>query len=148
MRKIKIKKIVISYDGSTYSKHAFDTALDLAQKYKAKLILVTCIEKLNGSIFGKDLSLNYQKDVQKFKEKILRDTSKLESISKKQKVSLTTKILITDHPMKQILSFTKYNKVDLIVMGSHGRTGLDKLILGSMANGIVQRSTIPVLIVR
>lgn len=78
----------------------------------------------------------------------MRDTSKLESISKKQKVSLTTKILITDHPMKQIFSFTKYNKVDLIVMGSHGRTGLDKLILGSMANGIVQRSTIPVLIVR
>lgn len=148
MRKIKIKKIAIPYDGLTHSKHAFNTALDLAQKYKAKLILVTCIEKLNGSIFGKDLSLNYQKDVQKFKEKILRDTSKLESISKKQKVSLTTKILITDHPMKQIFSFTKYNKVDLIVMGSHGRTGLDKLILGSMANGIVQRSTIPVLIVR
>ena len=145
---MKIKKIVIPYDGSTRSKHAFDTALDLAQKYKSKLFLVTCIEKLDGSLFGKDLSLNYQKDVQKFKEKILRDISKLESISKEHKVSLTSKILITDHPMKKILSFTKSNQIDLIVMGSHGRTGLDKLILGSVANGIVQRSKIPVLIVR
>ena len=145
---MKIKKIVIPYDGSTHSKHAFDTALDLAQKYKSKLFLITCIEKLDGSLFGKDLSLNYQKDVQKFKEKILRDMSKLESISKEHKVSLTSKILITDHPMKKILSFTKSNQIDLIVMGSHGRTGLDKLILGSVANGIVQRSKIPVLIVR
>lgn len=148
MGKMKIKKIAIPYDGSTHSKHAFTTALDLAQKYKAKLILVTCIEKLDGSLFGKDLSLNYQKDIQKFKEKTLRDISKLESISKKQKVSLTAKILITDHPMKQILSFTKSNQIDLIVMGSHGRTGFDKLLLGSMANGIVQRSKIPVLIVK
>lgn len=148
MKKMKIKKIAIPYDGSIHSKHAFHTALDLAQKYKARLILITCIEKLNGSLFGKDLSLGYQKEVQKFKEKILRDISKLESISKKQKVSLTVKILITDYPLKQILSFTKYNQIDLIVMGSHGRTGLDKLILGSVANGIVQRSKIPVLIVR
>ncbi|MCV0431607.1 MAG: universal stress protein [Nitrosopumilus sp.] len=145
---MKIKKIAVPYDGSINSKHAFNTALDLAGKYKAKLILVTCIEKINGSLFGKDLSLSNQKQVQKFKEKISRDISKLEAIAKKQKISMTSKILITDHPMKKILSFTKQTQMDLIVMGSHGRTGLDKLILGSVANGVVQRSKIPVLIVR
>ena len=144
----KIKKIAVPYDGSSHSKHAFDMALSLAQKYKSKLILVTCIENLNGSWFGHDLFPSYQKDVKKYKEKILRDMSKLQSISKKKKVPITTEIFVTDSIVSQILSFTKSKSVDMIVMGSHGRTGIDKLILGSVANGVVQRSKIPVLVVR
>ena len=144
----KIKKIAVPYDGSIHSKHAFNNALDLAQKYKSKLVLVTCIEDLNGSWFGQDLSVYYQKDVQKHKEKIVREMSKLESSAKKKKIHITSKIFVTDSIVNQILLFTKSNKIDLIVMGSHGRTGIDKLILGSVANGVVQRSKIPVLIVR
>ena len=148
MKTIKIKKIVIPFDGSVYSKHAFDMALNLAQKYNSKLILLTCIEKINGSWYGKEFSHLYQKDVKKYQEKILKETSKLASISKKKKISTTAKIFVTDSIVEQILSFTKSNKTDMIVMGSHGRTGIDKLILGSIANGVVQRSKIPVLVVR
>lgn len=144
----RIKKIAIPFDGSVCSKHAFDMAFNLAQKYNSKLILIICIEKINGSWYGKDLSLFYQKDVKKYKEKILKETSKLESISKKKKITTMTKIFVTDSVVEQILSSTKSNKIDLIVMGSHGRTGIDKLILGSITNGIVQRSKIPVLVVR
>ena len=144
----KIKKIAVPYDGSSHSKHAFNMALSLAQKYKSKLVLVTCIEKINGSWFGHDLFPSHQKDVKKYKEKILHDMLKLESISKKEKVPMTTEIFVTDSIVNQIISFTKSNKMDMIVMGSHGRTGIDKLILGSVANGVVQRSKIPVLIVR
>ena len=144
----KIKKIAIPYDGSVCSKHAFQRALDLAQKYKSKLVLVTCIEKINGSWFGQELSTSYQKEVKKHKEKIFREMLKLESISKKKKIPITSKIFVTDSIVHQILSFTKSNSVDMIVMGSHGRTGLNKLILGSVANGVVQSSKIPVLVVR
>ncbi len=148
MKTGKIKKIAVPYDGSSHSKHAFLMALNLAQKYKSKLVLVTCIEKLNGSWFGQDLFPSYQKDVKKYKEKILQDMSKLQSISKKKKVPITTEIFVTDSIVNQILSFTKSNKMDMIVMGSHGRTGIDKLILGSVANGVVQRSKISVLVIR
>ncbi|KAF6247487.1 universal stress protein [Nitrosopumilus sp. b3] len=144
----KIKKIVIPFDGSICSKHAFDMALNLAQKYNSKLILLTCIEKINGSWYGKEFSHLYQKDVKKYREKILKETSKLELISKKKKITTATKIFVTDSIVDQILSFTKSNKADMIVMGSHGRSGIDKLILGSIANGVVQRSKIPVLVVR
>lgn len=145
--KKQIKKIVVPYDGSIHSKHAFRTALDLAQKYKSQLILVTCIEKINGGWFGKELSPNYQHEVKKYKDKIFHEMSKLENDSKKMNVSFATKIFVTDSITNQILSFVKSNKIDMIVMGSHGRTGINKLILGSIANGIVQRAKIPVLVV-
>ena len=74
--------------------------------------------------------------------------AKLESISKKKKIAMTSKIFVTDSTVKRIISFTKSNKIDLIVMGSHGRTGINKLILGSIANGVIQSSKIPVLVVR
>ena len=148
MNSNNMKKIAVPFDGSIHSKHAFGMALNIAQKYHSKLILITCIERINGSWYGKELSPFYQQDVKKYKEKILKETSKLELISKKKKISTSTKILVTDSIEEQIISFTKSNKIDLIVMGSHGRTGIDKLLLGSIANGVVQRSKIPVLVVR
>lgn len=144
----KIKKIAVPYDGSSCSKHAFQMALNLAQKYKSELILITCIEKLNGSWFGQDLSPSYQKDVKKHKAIVEKEISKLELITKKDKIKFSSKLFVTDSTVNQILSSTKSNKVDMIVIGSHGRVGINKLILGSVANGIAQRSKIPVLIVK
>lgn len=148
MKPGKIKKIVVPYDGSTCSKHAFKMALDLAKKYNSNLIVLTCIEKLNGSWFGQDFSPYYQKEVKKHSKAIQKEIEKLEMDTKKAKIPFTSKIFITDSIVKQIISFTKSKRADLIVMGSHGRIGMDKLILGSVANGVVQKSKIPVLIIR
>jgi len=144
----KIKKILVPYDGSPCSKHAFKMALDLAHKYDSNLIVLSCIEKLNGSWFGLDFYPGYQKEVQKHSKAIQKEIDKLEEDSKKIKVPFSSKIFTTDSTVKQILSFTKNKRVDLIVMGSHHRTGMEKLVLGSVANGVVQKSKIPVLIIR
>lgn len=144
----KIKKIAVPYDGSRCSKHAFQMALSLSQKYNSELILITCIEKLDGSWFGQDLSLYYQKDVKKHKAIVEKEISKLELTAKNSKIKFSSKLFVTDSTVNQILSSTKSNKVDMIVMGSHGRVGINRLLLGSVANGIAQRSKIPVLIVK
>lgn len=143
----KMKKIAVPFDGSKFSKHAFDMALNLAQKYKSKIVLMTVIEKLNGSWYAKELHPYYKKQVIKQKEKLIRELSKLETIAKKKKISCTSKIFVSDHIADQLLRFTKANGFDIIVMGSHGKGGLEKIILGSVANGVIQRSKIPVLIV-
>ena len=57
-------------------------------------------------------------------------------------------ILISNSTVKEIVTYAKSKKVDLIVMGSHGRTGLNKLILGSVANGVSQMVHCPILIVK
>jgi nucleotide-binding universal stress UspA family protein len=51
-------------------------------------------------------------------------------------------------PTGEIVSFAKRNNVDLIVMASHGRTGLSRLLMGSTAEGVMRRATCPVLIVK
>ena len=50
--------------------------------------------------------------------------------------------------VKEIVNFAKSKKFDLIVMGSHGRTGLNKLILGSVANGVAQQAKCSVMVVK
>jgi nucleotide-binding universal stress UspA family protein len=51
-------------------------------------------------------------------------------------------------PVTEILNFAERENVDLIVMASHGRTGLSRLVMGSIADGVVRRATCPVLIVK
>jgi nucleotide-binding universal stress UspA family protein len=72
----------------------------------------------------------------------------MESIAKKSNISFKSQILISHSVVNDIVTFAKSRKHDLVVIGSHGRTGLDKMILGSVANGVSQKSKCPVLIVR
>jgi universal stress protein A len=51
-------------------------------------------------------------------------------------------------PAREIVAFAEREQIDLIVMGSHGRTGLPRLLMGSVAEGVVRRATCPVLIVK
>ncbi|KER06488.1 Universal stress protein [Marine Group I thaumarchaeote SCGC AAA799-E16] len=73
---------------------------------------------------------------------------KLESTAKSNNVSISVKIKQGRSIIKEIVDFTKSHKIDLIVMGSHGRTGLSKLILGSVANGVVQQAKCSVMVVK
>jgi nucleotide-binding universal stress UspA family protein len=73
---------------------------------------------------------------------------KLEATANKVGVNLKLQILKSTSVVKDITTFAKSRKMDLIVMSSHGRTGLDKVILGSVANGVVQRTRCPVLLIK
>jgi nucleotide-binding universal stress UspA family protein len=86
--------------------------------------------------------------LKKQKKAVDKNFSSLEKVAKKSKVSISSKIMLVQSIVKSLLSFTTSNRVDLIVMGSHGRTGFDKLLLGSVANGISQKARCPVLIVK
>ena len=96
----QIKNILVPYDGSKCSKHAFKLALDVAEKYDANLTLLTCIEKLDGSWFGHEHLPFYQKEVKKYKEKIKKEMAKLESESKNRKIPMTTKFFVTNSIVK------------------------------------------------
>ena len=55
---------------------------------------------------------------------------------------------LTGSPAAQILKLAEQERIDLIVMGSHGRTGLSKLLMGSVAEGVMRKAKCPVLIVK
>ena len=73
---------------------------------------------------------------------------RLEDMATKVGVSIKLQILKSTSVVNDIIKFSKSRKIDLIVMSSHGRTGIDKLILGSVANGVVQKTRCPVLLIK
>jgi len=57
-------------------------------------------------------------------------------------------ILLEGHPANELIRYAEENKMDIIVMGTLGRTGLDRLLLGSVAGNLVRHSKVPVMVVR
>ncbi|GBH34072.1 hypothetical protein NZNM25_08630 [Nitrosopumilus zosterae] len=75
-------------------------------------------------------------------------THKLETVAKKSNVPISVKIKQGTSIVTEIINIAKSSRTDLVVLGSHGRTGVKRMILGSVANGVVQKSKCPVLIVK
>ena len=141
------KNILVPYDGSKCSYHAFGVAIDIAKKYNSKIKIVTCLESDFRTPFYPDARVS-ETVLKKQKKAVEKNFLKLEEHAKKSKVSISSKIIVVQSIVKSLLSFATSNRVDLIVMGSHGRTGFDKLLLGSVANGISQKARCPVLIIK
>ena len=142
-----IKNILVPVDGSEYSVKAFDAALDMAKKYDAKINILICLEKENISAWciNKKLHMQVIKDAEKFAHDFL---SKLEKTAKDANVSLSVNIIETKSISKQITNFATTKKIDLIIMGSHGRTGFDQFVLGSVSNAVCHLAKCPVLIIK
>ncbi len=141
------KNILVPHDGSNHSKHAFKVALDMAKKYNSKITMVSVLSASYTGHWYIDSRIDAQiiRDAEKG---VRKDFVKFDSIAKKAKVSFHSKIVKGISAVKTLVSFAKSEKIDLIIMGAHGRTGWDKLILGSVTDGVVHRVRCPVLIVR
>ena len=141
------KNILVPFDLSGSSTRAFKIALDMAQKYDSKITLLTCVEKDTCRHYYYDARI-YSDLLKKKTKAAKKSIEKLEEMAKKVGVPIKLQILKSESVPQDITSFAKSKKVDLIVMSSHGRTGLDKLILGSVANGVVQRTRCPILLLK
>ncbi len=141
------KNILVPFDLSSPSHQAFKVALDIAQKYDSKITLITCIERDTWRHYFYDARADNQllKKQKKVAEKYME---KLEAAANKAGVDIKLKILRSTSVVKDITTFAKSKKIDLVVISSHGRTGFDKLMLGSVANGVVQKISCPVLLIK
>lgn len=141
------QNILVPFDLSDQSTRAFKVALDVAKKYQSKVTLLTCLEgdawhhKYYDSRADKELIKKQSKVTKKYIEK-------LESFAEKNNVIVKSEIITSKSVVNDIVTFAKTRKHDLIVIGSHGRTGFDKVLLGSVANGVSQKTRCPILIVK
>jgi len=141
------QNILVPFDLSTQSTRAFKVALDVAKKYQSKVTLLTCLE--GDAWHHKYYDARADKELIKKQSKVTKKhVEKLESIAEKNNISIKTQIITSKSVVNDIVTFAKSRKHDLIVIGSHGRTGFDKVLLGSVANGVSQKTRCPVLIVK
>ena len=139
--------VLVPIDLSSQSIRAFKTALNIAKNYNSKITVLTCIEGDAWHHYFYDSRANNEL-IKKQKKVIQTQIAKLEALAKKSNVNIKSQIIKSKSVVKDITTFAKSRKFDLIVMGSHGRTGVDKLILGSIANGVVQKASCPVLLIK
>ncbi len=147
---VKLRRILVPIDGSIYSMRAARYAIEISKLQNAQIIFIHIIEPFPydfGSI-GPTFD-QYSKDVTNIAHSWfskIRNMAEIEGINdiktdvfpaKKQNTIITT-----------IIDFVSSNYVDLIVMGTKGRRGIAKFLLGGVANGVLQHAACPVLLIK
>ena len=144
---MSFEKILVPYDASSYANHAFDEALKIAEKFGSKITVITILGPSVEHTPGISLerAIEIQDEHENAATKILKD---LEELAKEKGVEFSFKVIYEPSPYKGIVNFSNSNSMDLIVIGSHGRSGIKKALLGSVASGVVEHANCPVLIIK
>lgn len=141
------KNILVPFDGSNISKKAFEKALAIASQFETKLSVITIISSPFVVLSG--ISLYRAKEIQNKEEReIIQTLNVLYNRAKNKEVKFSYKVVHNSSTTSGIMTFVKANNIDLIVIGSHGRTGINKIILGSVAYSVVQHAKCTVMIVK
>lgn len=141
------KNILVPFDGSNISKKAFEKALAIASQFETKLSVITIISSPFVVLSG--ISLYRAKEIQNKEEReIIQTLNVLYNRAKNKEVKFSYKVVHDSSTTSGIMTFVKANNIDLIVIGSHGRTGINKIILGSVAYSVVQHAKCTVMIVK
>ena len=143
---MKIKKILCPVDFSEISVNALDYAVFLASHHHAELLLLHVVEHLHEFEHYQILVFTPQEISEKMEKNAYEELNKL---AKSIKNTLKVETLIRQgKAFVEIIKTAKEKDMDLIVMGSHGRTGISHMLMGSVAEKVVRKANCPVLIVR
>ena len=142
---IAVRRILCPVDFSETSRHAFEYAVHFAKQCEAELIVVHATEDTPLlTNFGGMPDLNFKSEVEASARK---EMAAWVAGCNPGAMRVRTE-LIRGATYRAILKFAEEQHADLIVMGTHGRSGLDYAFFGSVAERVIRRAPCPVLIVR
>ena len=144
------RHILIPTDGSELAQRAVPQALALAKAVGAKVTALV-VEKPFDAYHVRESKLlsipkelaNYNKVIKQHAGKVLKDVA---DAAKAAGVKCTTLQMVNDRPYEAIIKAAKDKRCDLIVMSSHGRSGIAGFVLGSETNKVLTHTKIPVLV--
>jgi nucleotide-binding universal stress UspA family protein len=141
---MQIRSILHPTDYSELSQSAFRYAIELAQVHGARLIVLHVVDTLGPEnvSFGEAAS---QRQPEGYRQKLWDELHKL--VPKNSTVPLEY-VLGEGDPVRVVVEAAADHHSDLIVLGSHGRRGLQRLLHGSVAEEVIRRSMCPVLVVK
>ena len=144
MKEGTYKRIMVATDGSRPARKAVETGIDIAKLSGAKIYAVYVVVPTTHSArdFGWEKAA-----MEHFRNEGKRAIGFVEETAKAAGIEVES-VLIEGHPADEIVKFAEQNDIEMIVMGTLGKTGLDRFLLGSVAENVVRHSKIPVLVVR
>ncbi len=143
-----LSKIMIATDGSEASRNAANRGIILAKLSAGKVIAVYVVDT------SRLIQLHGYTSLHGFKESLLdamlkegdEAVSYIEKKSKQEGVPFE-KAILKGNPAEELLRYSKESGVDVLVMGSIGRTGISRFLLGSVAEKVIRHSEVPVMVV-
>jgi nucleotide-binding universal stress UspA family protein len=140
---ISIRTILVPTDFSDCSRYAFQLAAALAKEQPAHLIVIHVSQKLDSMVAYSNIFPHLQP--QEYKDYLLKlmHTFQVDD----PKISLEY-YLVEGEPTREILRMAEKSACNMIIMGTHGRTGIERLILGSVAEHILRKAACPVVTVK
>jgi nucleotide-binding universal stress UspA family protein len=128
---IRIRKILYPTDFSSYSNQAYFHAVALAENHGANLTILYVYNATAANHEDRD----YWQE-------------QLEQIRPVNREIAVSHVFLEGDPAKEIVTYARDSGTDLIVMGTHGRTGLERLLMGSVAEKVMREATCSVLVVK
>lgn len=145
---MELKTILVPTDFSDYAEYAYKWALSLAADCKAKVVLFHASPTMSHLAFPESV---YYPDLSRMESEMIADAEKrvAEFMAKKgtSAVPVETRVALGE-AVWEICRMAEREHADLIIMGSHGRTGLSHVVLGSVAERVVRHAPCPVLVAR
>ena len=146
-KQIELQRILVPIDFSEHSKNALKYAIPFAQQFKASVDLIYVVEP---TIYPADFSFGQIGFPNVEEELRVRGDEELENLIKKvvnNRVP-SRKVVRTGKPFYEINQYALEEDIDLIVIATHGHSGMEHILFGSTAEKVVRKAPCPVLIVR
>lgn len=153
------KRILVPVDGSRFGSKPLEYAIDIARRFDAEVVILHvvkpavpvtaptftygAISPATAEIAVKAAEDEEKRNVSRSKRYLSRKAREIKS----SRVDASYRVLVGD-PSTSIMDFSKKEKIDLIVMSTHGKSGLKRAFLGSVADAVIRESGKPVLVIR
>ncbi len=140
-----IKKILVPTDGSDPSIRAAEYAISIAKTHEAEIVVVSVVdevvvEQLTKATGRESIEHELKVDAQNAVNYVV-------NLAEKQGIKATS-LLVKGRPYEQIVHISKGVNADIIVMGTYGRRGHERLLIGSVTERVIEYSHCPVLVVK
>ena len=148
-------KILVPIDGSEPSFHAARVAVNIANKFNSELIIIYVVvspskseyANLTGLVTPKQIDMIIENEKKESRNWFKKIEDKVKEENSNIKISM--KVLLTGIAIYgEVIQFAQQENIDLIVIGTRGRSGIKKLLLGSTASGVVTYANCPVLVTK
>lgn len=148
-----LKNILVATDGSKHSEEAAKAGIELAKLSNGQITILYVVD-IGGYIpmpFEGITPRPYAREEDAALRNILlkngeEATKHIEDLARESGVPYE-RIILEGHPASEILRIAEESKMDIVIMGSIGKTGLEKFLLGSVAEKVVRSSKVPILII-
>jgi len=148
-------KLLVPIDGSEPSFHAARVAINIANKFNSEIIVLFVVVSPSKSEYANLTGLVTPKQIDMIIENAKKESktwfNRIEDIvrEKNSNIKVSTKVILTGIAVYgEIIYYAQEENIDLIVIGTRGRSGIKKLLLGSTASGVVTYANCPVLVTK